>query len=234
MPSQDQGAKLLALIAHEIRSPLSVITNTAQLLDMKEDATPEERACYELIMRQARQIDDTANTLISISRIKLGKDPIPRDDFLLCEQLFEVIESSRHLFEKKSMRVRLETPPHATTVSGSKILFKQAMINLLNNALKFSPSNSNVHVNVSQENERVVVSVKDEGRGLDPNETRSLFSLYVQSGDNSNRSGLGMGLYLVKKIARLHGGGVSVSSEGHGKGCDFRLWLPISDSTLMA
>lgn len=230
MEHQNQAAKFLALLAHEIRSPLSVILNSAYIINSKDDATPEYRAHCDMIMRQARQIDDIANTLIHLSRINLGKESIPTDTFLLCKELTDVIESSRSVFEKKSMRVNLETPPENTLISGSKTLIKQAMINLLSNAAKYSPSHTEVNVTVTLKPSKVLISVIDEGYGLNQSEARSVFGLYSQSQDHTSNSGLGVGLYLVRKIAKLHRGGVSVESEGHGKGCNFKLWLPTSHS----
>lgn len=227
--SNDQAARALALLAHEVRSPLSVIVTASYLMKMSQNATQKDRDYCELILRQARQIDETADTIIDLSRIKLGKDPAPSEGFLLCELINEAVETCSSLFERHSVDIDLDLPREYTPVSGSKSLFRQAIVNLLTNAVKFSPPYTKVHVRVRPTKRRVVISVKDQGKGLDPEERRSIFKIYSQSKARSNGTGqgLGLGLYIVRRIARIHRGGVSVISDGRGLGCEFRLWLPI-------
>jgi CheY-like chemotaxis protein len=170
--------------------------------------------------------------LLDVSRVAIRRLELQREPTLLANVLSVAIEQARPALDAAQQELVVDMPTdevHAAVVSGDKARLVQVFANLLQNAAKYSSGPGQVHVGLHVEEGRAHVDVRDSGIGIDPRSLTSIFGLFVQeaSEQRSQRSGLGIGLALVKGIVELHGGCVSACSEGPGTGSAFRVSLPV-------
>jgi signal transduction histidine kinase/CheY-like chemotaxis protein len=221
-------SEFIAMLAHELRNPLTPIRNSLQLLQLRADNNTVIERVREMMERQvvhlARLIDD----LLDVSRITLGKVQLRREPLDLAGLVRELISDHRPAFEDK--RVRLTAAINASSpvwIDGDATRLAQVLDNLLGNALKFTPAGGAVDVSLDLA-DQAVLTVRDTGAGIDPDMLLRLFEPLSQADRTLDRSagGLGLGLAIVKGLVELHGGSVRAESAGLGCGSSFVLELP--------
>jgi PAS domain S-box-containing protein len=220
--------EFLAIVSHELRSPLNALRGWSHLLATTRPLEPTlvERAAKAIkrnVDHQTRLIDD----LLDTSRIVSGKLNIERRVVNLAEMVNAALEAARPGAAAKEITLRF-TPGEPVMVVGDAGRLQQLASNLLSNAVKFTPERGAVHVSLLKNGERVQLVVKDNGLGISPEFLPHVFDRFTQADTTSARraGGLGIGLALVRHIALLHGGQVRADSPGLGKGATFTVDLP--------
>jgi CheY-like chemotaxis protein/anti-sigma regulatory factor (Ser/Thr protein kinase) len=185
-------------------------------------ATVAERQVERLV----RIVDD----LLDVSRVSRGRIDIRPEPVDVAGAIERALESARPLLAARRHTVAWQTPDPPLSVLADPLRFEQMLVNLLTNAAKYSEPDGRVEITAIADEGQVEIGVRDRGVGLEPEELEAIFELFVQIDDSLSRSegGLGIGLPLVRQLAKLHGGTVHATSPGRGQGSVFVLRLPRS------
>lgn len=220
----------LAMLSHEIRNPISAIRSGALLL-ARDDTTAEIRGTTaEILDRQFRHLGRILDDLLDIARISKGKLEIVKERTDLIAIVRDAIDEAGALVSRQEHRLRLDLPRQKVWVEGDATRLGQVVVNLVNNAAKFTPPKGNISVAVAVEGSEVEVSVRDDGPGIPADMFPHIFEPFVQGKQSLARSdgGLGLGLALVYNIVLLHGGSVCAEPNPSGTGVAFKVKLPLS------
>lgn len=222
--------EFVATLSHELRTPLNAILGWAQLLRGKPSDLATVSRGLEVIERnsrvQVRMIDD----LLDMSRIISGKLRLDVQRVSLAGIIEDAIEAIRPAAEAKGVALRGIVDPGVGTTHGDPNRLQQIIWNLLSNAIKFTPRGGKVHVMVHRVNSHTEIVVSDTGMGISPDFLPHVFERFKQADATTTRrfGGLGLGLSIVRHLVELHGGTVSVRSEGADKGATFTVSLPVT------
>jgi len=228
--SEDARRKdeFLALLAHELRNPLAPVRAAVDVWRRQGDAlTHDERSwMIEVVRRQADHLAYLMDDLLDVSRVSHGRIPLRRTAVDLRDAVTQAHDAVR--WSAQLHDVIIETPTCPVAVHGDPARLRQVIVNLMDNALKYTPKGGHVRVRVDVEDEEARLTVSDDGVGLAPETRESIFLLFNQDSQSLARSqgGLGLGLALVRRLVELHGGTVSAHSEGLGRGSCFEVRLP--------
>ena len=216
----------LAVLSHELRTPLSTIVTGARVLRNITRHDETANRTREAIERQASHLSAMLDDLLDFKRIvsrTIVLDPRPCD---LGEVVRECITTLKETGRFKDHALAVDLKP--VQVNADVVRLNQVLVNLIGNALKYTPPGGSIHVSVKDEGTDAVVRVEDTGIGINADALSRIFDLFVQ-GDTLTgrvRSGLGVGLAVVRHLVELHGGMVQASSSGRGKGSTFTVRLP--------
>jgi PAS domain S-box-containing protein len=225
-----QKDAFIAFVAHELRNPLAPIRGAAAILRTH----PNEQSvakCSAVIERQVTQLTRLLDDLIDVSRIAHNTLSLQLDDVSLSDVISAAIETCQALLNSRNQVCVVDIADEAMVVHADRARLVQIVVNLLNNAAKYSDPGSRVWVTVRTNHGHVTVSVKDEGPGLDADLLPRVFQPFTRGYGQSMQTpdGLGVGLTLVKRLAELHGGNVAVLSAGPGRGSEFIVSLPAAN-----
>ena len=225
--------EFIATVSHELRTPMTAILGWVRMLASGQLKLDAQKKAFEVIERNARSQAQLIEDLLDMSRIISGKLKLTMTRLDLSTLIAAVVESHRPTAEMKSIRVRTAIDPAVKYVVADQERFRQVLWNLLSNALKFTPSGGHVQVSLDRAESFARISVADDGIGIKPEFLPYVFDRFSQADSSTTRfhGGLGMGLSIVKSIVELHGGEVSVSSSGEGKGATFSVMLPLVTTT---
>ncbi len=221
--------EFVAMISHEIRSPLNAILGWAQTL-RQGDVDPHATArATESIERNARALAQLVEDLLDVSRAITGKLTLNTRPVDLRRSLDAALDSIRPAADAKGISIEVRREPRHTLVTGDGDRLQQILWNLLSNAVKFTPRHGRVTVRMQRLNSHVEVTVRDSGVGIAPDFLPYVFDRFAQAETATARryGGLGLGLAIVRHLAELHGGSVSATSSGEGLGATFTVRLPI-------
>jgi PAS domain S-box-containing protein len=219
--------EFLAILAHELRNPLSAISSAAQVALRTTDQ--EELAwSKDVIARQANILARLVDDLLDVSRITLGQLHLHKEPIDLVSVINRAVDSARPLFERKTHNLTVSIALETLNVVADPTRIEQAIVNLLTNAAKYTEPGGEITLAAVLHGRKVVIMVKDNGIGIPPDMLKRIFDLFAQVDQTIERSqgGLGVGLSLVRSIVELHGGTVTAASEGAGKGSLFTVMLP--------
>ena len=211
-------------VSHEIQSPLTSIGGFAALLQ-KDGLPNEERRRYAAIIEaESKRLSSLSDNLLKLSA--LDNKPLAKAGYRLDKQLSNVILTLEPQWSAKN--ISLEADLQKFTVCGDEDLLSQIWVNLLHNAIKFTPENGRINITMSADGDFAVVKISDSGVGIAPEDQIHIFERFYKADKARDRSlgGNGLGLSLVKKIVELHGGGVTVESI-LGEGTMFETILPL-------
>jgi PAS domain S-box-containing protein len=221
--------EFVAMISHEIRSPLNAILGWAQLLRSgKFDKSETERAT-EIIVRNARAQSQLIEDLLDISRVITGKLTLNVRSVELAEIIEAAMDSIRPAAEAKSIQLQARLESRGSLVSGDPNRLQQIVWNLLSNAVKFTPRYGRVEVSLSRVDSNFQITVSDSGVGISPEFLPFVFDRFTQANTSTERKygGLGLGLAIVRHLVELHGGTAQADSPGEGQGATFTVTLPV-------
>jgi PAS domain S-box-containing protein len=222
--------EFIATVSHELRTPMTAILGWVRMLASGQLKLDAQKKALEVIERNARSQAQLIEDLLDMSRIISGKLKLTMTQVDLSTIIAAVVESHRPTAEVKSIRVRMSIDSAVKSVVGDEERLRQVLWNLLSNALKFTASGGGqVQVSLDQVGSFARISVIDNGIGIKPEFLPYVFDRFSQADSSITRfhGGLGMGLSIVKSIVEHHGGQVSVSSAGEGKGAAFTVTLPL-------
>ncbi len=228
--SDQRKDDFLAMLAHELRNPLAPITTAAQLLKRSQHDEQRVRQASEIIARQARHMTELVDDLLDVSRVTRGLVELNRDQLDIGPVIADAVEQVHPLIEERNHTLSVPDDIPMLTVDGDRTRVIQAIVNLLNNAAKYTPPGGQIDLAVHHHAAAVQIVVRDNGLGIHASLLPHIFALFSQAARTPDRSqgGLGVGLALVKSIVALHGGTIEAHSDGPGHGSVFTLTLPLS------
>lgn len=220
--------EFLAMLAHELRNPLAPIRNAIEVLRRVKAADPKQDWAREVLQRQVGQLTRLVDDLLDVSRITRGKIVLKREVLDLREIVDQAVEISHPLFLARGHLLSAAVPDEPLKVVGDRARLVQIASNLLNNAAKYTPDNGRIDVELRAAHGQAIIRVSDDGVGIAPELLPHVFEPFRQADETLARSqgGLGVGLTLVQRLVRLHGGRVEVHSDGLGRGTVFTVALP--------
>lgn len=219
----------LTTATHELKTPLTSILGHAELLARqlrKGNGAEREQRGIHAIITQAQRLNKRIAGLLELGRIEHDQLRLERAPLDLCALARRVVAESEPLLSQHS--IACSTPEGAVMLNGDELRLEQVLDNLLQNAIKYSPGGGRVTVCIEQQNDKVWLSVSDEGIGIPDMAIPQLFTRFYRAPnvETMQMTGMGIGLYVVKEIVQLHGGTIIVEST-EGVGSTFRVCLPL-------
>lgn len=223
--------EFLATLAHELRNPLAPMRNVLEMLSLKELVDPQIIWGREVFERQVRHMTRLVDDLLEMSRITQGKLELRRENIDLVSVLTGAVENSRPLVLAASHELTIAIPGEPVMLDADPTRLSQMIQNLLDNAAKFTPPGGKIWLSANREGADVAIRIRDSGIGIPQGSLETVFEMFSQLENAIDRTqgGLGIGLALVRALARLHGGSVAARSDGIGKGSEFVIRLPVSE-----
>jgi PAS domain S-box-containing protein len=220
--------EFLAMLAHELRNPLTPINNAAHILDMLKREDPRLNWAADMIKRQVKHLTHLVDDLLDVSRIARGKISLKKERLDLVEVIRAVLETARGIVSAKQQQLEVRLPGLPILMEGDSVRLAQVFLNLIDNASKYGVEKGRIEIEVRPLGSEVDILVRDNGTGISPELLPTIFDLFQQGMRTLDRSqgGLGIGLTLVKQLVELHGGRVTASSPGIGLGSTFSVRLP--------
>ena len=221
--------EFLALLAHELRNPLAPIRYALATTQKPGRTHEQQRQAEEIIERQVAHMSRLLDDLLDISRITRGMLELKKSRIELTAVIGAAIEAARPILDAKQHALALDLPKQPVRLDADPVRLAQVFSNLLINAAKYTDPNGQIQLRAEQRDDAVVVTIRDNGIGMDPQMIPRLFTLFSQADTALERSegGLGVGLALVRGLMELHGGSVEAHSEGPGRGSEFVVRLPL-------
>jgi signal transduction histidine kinase len=221
--------EFLAVLSHELKTPLTPILSWALLLQQGRLDAPTSVRGLEAIERNARLQARIIEDLLDVSRAMTGKLTLNLAPIALGPVILAAIDAVRSTAEAKRIALEVEIDPEAGLVSGDADRLQQVVWNLLSNAIKFTPQGGRVEIRLARVDAQLQLRVRDNGRGIRRELLPRLFERFWQADSSTTRlyGGLGLGLAVVRHLVELHGGSVGADSDGEGQGATFTATLPL-------
>jgi PAS domain S-box-containing protein len=228
--------EFLAMLGHELRNPLAPIVAAIEILRSRSanlsavaGTPPRELAIIE---RQVTHLVRLVDDLLDVARITRGSIALERTHVEIASVVGKAVEIANPLVEERRHRLRVDVPSSGLGTMGDSVRLAQVVANLLTNAAKYTDPGGDIHVHASATGDEIILSVTDTGAGIPDDLLPVVFDVFVQGPRTKDRSqgGLGLGLTLVRRLVEAHGGRVSASSKGNGKGSTFEVRLPLAGS----
>jgi len=222
--------EFVAMLAHELRNPLAPLRNALNVLSI-DDSDPQRRQMLRAMMtRQTDHMVRLVDDLMDSSRMSRGRVDLRRERMDLRDALRGAIDIGKPAVTAARSTLEVSLPDEPLPVMGDSARLIQVFGNLLNNAAKYGRPDGHILLEATIDGSQVVVSVRDDGIGIEPELLPYVFDLFIQGRRDPERmqEGLGIGLSLVKDLVKMHDGTVTARSEGRGKGACFEVRLPLS------
>ena len=219
--------KFLAMLAHELRNPLAPVRNAVALMKSRSHADPVVEQASDVIDRQVGLMARLMDDLLDIGRITNDRMELRKGRVDLVRIVRDAIEISQPLIQSSGHEVNVVAPQASIGIEADPARLGQVFSNLVNNACRYTADNGQIWITVERAGTDAVVTVTDTGIGIPSEDLSRIFEMFSQV-DRTNRphGGLGIGLHLVKRLVEMHGGDVSVHSDGAGMGSRFTVRLP--------
>lgn len=226
--------EFLAMLGHELRNPLAPIS-TALGLIRRENGNMADKY-HQILERQVAHLSRLVEDLLDVSRITRGKIELSRESLRIGSVITRAVEAASPLVEQRQQRLSVAISDDGAQIYGDLTRLTQAFSNLLNNAAKYTDVGGEIRVNARTSDNHITVTVADNGVGISADLMPKLFRIFEQGRTTIDRSegGLGIGLALVRNLVELHGGTVSASSDGPGRGSMFTVTLPLASGEEVA
>lgn len=218
----------IANVSHELKTPLASIQGCAALLQ-NEDVTDDERRLYAgMVYSSAKRLSGLCGNILEISKLDHGDIEITETEFMLDEHLRQALLMLQQDWQQKDIELNLQLSEEK--YRGSEELLMQVWLNLLGNAIKFSPQGGQLDVTLNRVDKNLQVTVRDYGIGISPDDQQMIFEKFYQADTSHKTEGNGLGLAMVKRIIRLLGAEIAVASSGvEGEGTTFIVTLPAAE-----
>lgn len=225
----EQQRELLANVSHDLRTPLSSMQGYLEILLLRHGTLPpeEERSYLEIAVKHSERLGKLVRDLFELTKLEAGEVRPNEEDFLLAELVQDVVQKFQLSAAKYGLSLQHHCADAVPAVHGDIGLIERVLENLIENAMRHTPSQGSIRVELAAEAGRVVVKVSDTGRGIPPEELASIFERYYRVGRSDFRGdgGTGLGLAISRRIVELHGGRIQVDST-LGVGTTFQFDLP--------
>jgi CheY-like chemotaxis protein len=220
--------EFLATLAHELRGPLAPVMNSLELLDRGGDDAAVARRARDILRRQLSHMVRLVDDLLDVGRISRDKIELRKQRVELRAVVAHAVESCNPLVHSLGHELTIALPPEPIFLEADEARLTQIVGNLLNNACKYTPAPGRIALAAARDGGDVVLRVTDTGIGIPHDQLASVFDLFSQLGRSveQQHGGLGIGLYLVRRLVELHGGSVEARSDGAEQGSEFIVRLP--------
>jgi signal transduction histidine kinase/DNA-binding response OmpR family regulator len=220
--------EFLAMLSHELRNPLAPIRNAVEVIRRIAPSEPSLGWARDVIERQVTHMARLVDELLDVSRISSGKITLKKAPLELGKVIAHSVETVRPLVESRGHQLVVNVPQAPVWVFADFARLAQVLSNLLNNAAKYTQDGGRIELAASAREGEAVITVRDNGVGIDAELLPHVFELFAQGERSLDRSqgGLGVGLTLVQRVLELHQGRVEATSDGPGRGAEFRVTLP--------
>ena len=224
--------EFLAMLAHELRNPLASLLNAANALRLSGIRDDNVADATDIVERQVKYMVRMVDDLLDVTRISLGKLELRKQRFDLAAAITQAAQISRPLIEARKHELTVHLPAQSLCLEADRARVEQMLVNLLTNAAKYSDPGGKISVMAAREEDWAVLRVRDTGVGIPRDMLLRIFGLFTQLDSTRARSGggLGIGLTLVHRLVKMHGGEVTAHSDGPGRGSEFVLKLPIGNA----
>ena len=216
-------------VSHELRTPLALISMFAETLEMERARTEEKKKeYYKIISQEANRLSKIVNKILNFSKIEAGKIKYHFEDIDLNNVVENIFNTYCFHLQSNGFKCSVQLGNNIGLISADREAVSEAVVNLLDNAVKYSKENKDITVKTGSDNETVYVEVKDKGIGISREDQKKIFDKFyrVTSGNIQNTRGTGLGLSLVKHIIEIHKGKIIIDSSP-GKGSSFKLHFPL-------
>ncbi|MBB6109675.1 HAMP domain-containing sensor histidine kinase [Mucilaginibacter lappiensis] len=217
--------------SHELRTPLTIISTEAELALSKTDANPEQRQIFGTIYSESEKLGQILNSLLTLAQSGFDGKKQRWESIRMDELLMTASESIKRINTDSNIQIDLEDMPtdeHLLYVSGNSNLLRLAVTNIISNACKYS-DNRMVKIRLLAENNKVIISITDQGIGIPESELQHIFEPFFRASNTHSYEGHGVGLPLTLNIIRLHRGSIGIRSDV-GKGTEIKVFLPLEAS----
>jgi signal transduction histidine kinase/DNA-binding response OmpR family regulator len=220
--------EFLAMLSHELRNPLAPIRNALEVIRRVAPVEPKLARAGEVMDRQVNHLTRLVDELLDVARISQGKIALHLEPVDLLAVVAHSVETVRPFIDVRRHVLTLALPEHAVWMRGDFARLSQVVANLLNNAAKYTEDGGTIQLTLTVERGDAVISVRDNGIGIDAELLPHVFELFEQGPRTLDRAqgGLGVGLTLVRRLVELHHGRVEAASAGAGQGAEFRVRFP--------
>jgi len=221
--------EFIATLAHELRNPLAPIRNGLEILKRIPDLPQQAGKVRDMMDRQLAHLVRLVDDLLDVSRITRDKLEMRVEPITLQEIVDDAIEASRPGMDSAQHQLVVDLPMRPVHIEGDLTRLAQVVSNLLNNAAKYTATGGRIEIAAHTDGGQVVMEVRDNDAGIPAETLPHVFDLFAQGGMKKHaQGGLGIGLWLVKKLVQLHRGTIEAKSDGPGRGSTFTLRLPIA------
>ncbi|MBD2463119.1 response regulator [Oscillatoria sp. FACHB-1407] len=221
--------EFVAMVAHELRSPLNAISGWAKLLQTRQFDPPTTQKALETIVRNTQTQVQLVEDLLDISRMVRGTLHLTLAPTNLAEVIEVAVETVRPTAEAKGLLLKMQRQ-QVEPVLGDLHRLQQIVLNLLANAIKFTPEGGHIQVELTQSDSQVQLQIRDTGKGINPEFLPHIFDRFRQDQqDTTTKQGLGLGLAIAKYLVEMHHGSVTAESAGEGQGATFTVKLPLQE-----
>jgi len=224
--------EFLAMLAHELRNPLAPIRNVSEVLTHSTSQDVRVHGMADILTRQIAHLTRIVDDLLDVSRITQGRIELQRETVDLAVVVGDALESVQPLIAERGHKLCVSSVAQQVWVDGDSARLVQCVSNILINAAKYTDPGGTIEVAVRDEQGVACITVSDNGVGISGELLPRVFELFVQSARSLDRSegGLGIGLSVVRRLIEMHGGAVTASSDGPGRGARFEIRLPLSNA----
>lgn len=225
----DMKSKFLSMVVHDVRTPLASIRGFSGLL-LKKNAGAKEAQYLRNIVSSTDQVGRLVADLTDLAMIEAGKLKMEKTVIEYADIARDILPGISINAQKKGVELIVNKPPSDCPVNGDKFRLSQVLMNLLNNAIKFTPAGKQVELTMRREGRSLAAYVKDSGIGIHPSETKRIFEKFYQAkyqkDEKLRKQGWGLGLSIAQEVVRAHKGEIGVVSPGLGKGSTFWFRIP--------
>jgi PAS domain S-box-containing protein len=227
--------EFVSTASHELRTPLSIIMGAIRLVldEIPGQIVEEQRDVLATAMESVKRLSRIVNSLLTISKIESGKLDLQKTVVNICELIKDTVSNYESLAQENGLRLDFEVPQKSVKICLDPDKFKEVLINLISNSIKFTPEGGWIKVICTEQDKEILVSVQDSGVGIAKEDIPKLFDKFTQFDRKAGtgEKGTGLGLAIVKKLVEIHGGNIKVESEV-GQGTIFIISLPLTTETL--
>jgi len=226
---QQEKNVFIGTIAHELRNPLFPLKTAIELIKQMNVDNPGLGHAMKIMERQIGFLERMVEDLVDLTRVQTGRMHLAYETVIMQELLLEVLDGAQPAAAAKNITVRHVMPPVPINIEVDRQRLQQVMMNLLNNAIKYTPRDGHVWMTATVDQTHFVCYLKDDGQGIGADLLPKIFDIFTQAdGKDAHRgAGLGIGLAVVKEIVTLHQGTIEVRSEGAGMGSEFTVRIPM-------
>jgi PAS domain S-box-containing protein len=221
--------RFMAVLSHELRNPLAPIRNVATIIGQQTADNPILQHATMILDRQVRQMTRLVEDLLDAARIATGKVKLNKELVEACVIVQRAVETTRPLIEERKHHLTVTLPKEPMWLHADPARLEQIVVNLLNNAAKYTEEGGRISVAAEREEGKAAVRVRDTGIGISPKMLPHVFDLFTQDETTLHRKqgGIGVGLGVARSLVEMHGGTIEARSEGEGKGSEFVVRLPL-------
>jgi signal transduction histidine kinase len=229
--ASEHKSQFLANMSHELRTPLNAIIGFSEVLQeqMFGDLNERQLAYVNDVLEAGRHLLSLINDVLDLAKIEAGRMDLDLSQVAIRDVLRSAVSLYSERASREGVQLALATEPEEITITADERRIRQVVLNLVSNAVKFTPHDGRVDVSARVEDGHVEVAVADTGPGISPDDLETIFEEFEQTTAGKQVEGTGLGLPLSRKLVELHGGRLWVESEP-GKGSTFRFTLPVEAS----